>query len=101
MPDCVQNEDNQNQFILATVFGSQSRKGVIVGHEGCCAECASQLASQRKLIDELLKMVSELHTMIFQFAEYMSKLGESPMTRGMLKSMGVKLPKGNGNGGNQ
>lgn len=65
-----------------------------MGHEECCPECANQLAEMRKL-------VTELHTMVFQFAESMSKLGESPMTRGMLKSMGVKLPKGNGNGGNQ
>lgn len=63
-----------------------------MGHEGCCAECAIKLG-------EIEKKITEVHTFLFELAESMSAIGESPMARAAFKSMGVSLPgrKKNGN----
>lgn len=56
-----------------------------MGHEGCCAECAMEI----RVMSEKVK---ELHTMAFSLAEAMSKLGESPMGRGLFRTLGMKAP---------
>jgi hypothetical protein len=56
-----------------------------MGHEGCCGECATKL-------ETVAKQVDEVHKLLFQLAESMSALGESPMARGMMRSMGIKVP---------
>lgn len=64
-----------------------------MGHEGCCFEC-------QKNITEMHTQIAEIHTLLFELAQSMSALGESPMARAAFKSMGVSLPGRKKNGEN-
>lgn len=57
-----------------------------MGHEGCCHACAQSLA-------QVTTQVAELHMLITQLAESMSKMGSNPLARNMLRSMGITMPE--------
>lgn len=57
-----------------------------MGHDGCCGQCAGDLA-------QVKAQVAAMHEMMLALADAMSKLGGNPMARSMLRSMGITMPE--------